>query len=88
MQERVHLCTAIVQVMKQELRLNHAMGFAVLFGEDSDSSEDIEVRVAKVIDDNDVESFLQKLERGVGSDVAKATDDHDVVSRYGIEVWP
>jgi hypothetical protein len=49
----MHLSTAVVQVVESELRLNHIACYTVVFGEASDSGQEIEVRTAEVIDDDE-----------------------------------
>jgi hypothetical protein len=49
----MHLSTAVVQVVESELRLNHIACYPVVLGEASDSGQEIEVRTAEVIDDDE-----------------------------------
>jgi hypothetical protein len=51
--ERMPLSTAVVQVVESELRLNHIACYPVVLGEASDSGQEIEVRTAEVIDDDE-----------------------------------
>lgn len=53
---------------------------AVSFCEVSDAVEDILEAVAEVVDDDDVEAFFEEFEGCVRAYVAKATDNHDIVS--------
>jgi hypothetical protein len=54
----MHFGTTVVQVVESELRLNHIACYTVVFGEASDSGQEVEVRIAKVIDDYDVSPCL------------------------------
>ena len=71
---------AIVDVVEAQQRHAVSRVGIVPGGQHSDAVEDDGVRIAEVVDDDDIVPSLQQLEGRVGANIAQATGDEDVLA--------
>jgi hypothetical protein len=71
--------TAVVDFVELETRTDQALGCPVLVGKALNFGESRIMRVAHVVNDDNIVAFLQQLERRMGADETESTDDQNVV---------
>jgi hypothetical protein len=76
--EAGHRWTVVIQLVKAESRQRDAIVPTMVGRQQTYPVKHTLKAIAQIVDNNNVVTFFEKLQRGMGADIAKSTNHHDI----------